>query len=241
MNKKYNGKDIFSYIIPDGVNIIKKSGDNISFQIENGKFIKGNLDKSSLSLSKNSIIHIIWDKYGPDRTSKFIDDAQKLVLNYTLTYGTTIGFKDVVTSKTFNEQIGQIINNKILESKYNITQFENDTIQLPLDIIENYLSKELNALSTDFGQLISKELSNDNFFNVAARSGAKGNIYTYNKGTGIGDLFKTIPKNQYDVRTTNDIVSLGSLTQSHPFHNFNEIEKTQQNLLQAHEINNLSQ
>jgi len=76
---------------------------------------------------------------------------------------------------------------------------------------------------------------------LAEKSGAKGNIYTYNKGTGIGDLFKTIPKNQYDVRTTNDIVSLGSLTQSHPFHNFNEIEKTQQNLLQAHEINNLSQ
>ena len=76
---------------------------------------------------------------------------------------------------------------------------------------------------------------------LAEKSGANGNIYTYNKGTGIGDLFKTIPKNQYDVRTTNDIISLGSLTQSHPFNNFNEIEKTQQNLLQAHDINNLSQ
>jgi DNA-directed RNA polymerase beta' subunit len=176
MNKKYNGKDIFSYIIPDGVNIIKKSDNNISFQIENGKFIKGNLDKSSLSLSKNSIIHIIWDKYGPDRTSKFIDDAQKLVLNYTLTYGTTIGFKDVVTSKTFNEQIAQIINNKILESKYNITQYENDTIQLPLDMIELLLSKELNALSSTIEQSLSKELKSDNFLNIAAKSGAKGNI-----------------------------------------------------------------
>lgn len=76
---------------------------------------------------------------------------------------------------------------------------------------------------------------------LAEKSGANGNIYTYNKGTGIGDLFKTIPKNQFDTRTTNDIISLGSLTQSHPFHNFNEIEKPQQNLLQAHEINNLSQ
>ena len=176
MNKKYGGKDIFSYIIPNGINIVRKSGDNITFQIENGKLIKGNLDKDSLGLKKNSIIHIIWDKYGPDRTSKFIDDAQKLVLNYTLTCGTTIGFKDVVISKDFSENLSHIINNKLLESKYNITQFENDTIQLPLDIIENYLSKELNALSTDFGQLISKELSNDNFFNVAARSGAKGNI-----------------------------------------------------------------
>ena len=76
---------------------------------------------------------------------------------------------------------------------------------------------------------------------LAEKSGASGNIFTYNKGTGIGDLFKTIPKNQFDTITTNDIISLGQLTQSHPFHNFNEIEKPQQNLLQAHEINNLSQ
>ena len=176
MNKKYSGKDIFSYIIPNGINIVRKSGNNITFQIENGKLIKGHLDKDSVGLKKNSIIHIIWDKYGPDRTSKFINDAQKLVLNYTLTCGTTIGFKDVIISKVFSENLSHIINNKILESKYNITQFENDTIQLPLDIIETLLSTELNALSTDFGQLISKELSNNNFLNIAEKSGAKGNI-----------------------------------------------------------------
>ena len=72
-------------------------------------------------------------------------------------------------------------------------------------------------------------------------SGASGSIYTYNKPVGLGDLFKTIPKNQYDIRTSNDIFSLGQLTQKHPYNNFNQIEKPQQNLLQAHDINNLSQ
>jgi hypothetical protein len=76
---------------------------------------------------------------------------------------------------------------------------------------------------------------------LSEKSGNHGNIYTYNKAVGLGmDLFKTIPKNQYDVRTSNDIVSLGGLTQSHPYNNFNEIEKPNQTLLAAHDLKNLS-
>ena len=71
-------------------------------------------------------------------------------------------------------------------------------------------------------------------------SGANGHIYTYDKGVGIGDLFKTIPKKQMDIRTTNDIVSLGSLTQTHTKNNFKEIDKPNQTLLEAHDLNNLS-
>jgi hypothetical protein len=75
---------------------------------------------------------------------------------------------------------------------------------------------------------------------VAELSGTNGHIYTFDKATGINDLFKTIPKNQYDVRTTNDIVSLGSITQFHPWGNFKEIEKPNQTILQAHDLSNLS-
>ena len=73
MNKEYTGHEIFSHIIPPGINNVKKSGDNIIFEINDGNLIKGYLDKSSLSFSKNSIIHFVWDKWGPDKTRKFID------------------------------------------------------------------------------------------------------------------------------------------------------------------------
>ena len=189
MNKKYSGHNIFSYIIPNGINTIKKSGDKITFQIENGKLLNGFLDQSSLSLAKNSIIHFIWDKYGPNKTSKFIDDAQKLVLNYTLTYGITTGFKDVFMPKTFLDKISQIVSNKILESKYNITQYENETDQLKLDTIETLLSSELNAVSSNTGQLISKELDTSNFFYVGATSGAKGDLVSI--GEMIGCIGQT--------------------------------------------------
>jgi hypothetical protein len=57
---------------------------------------------------------------------------------------------------------------------------------------------------------------------LAEKSGAHGQIFTHNKGTGILDIGKTIPKRQTDYRNINDVVSLLSLTQNHPYGNLLE-------------------
>ena len=41
----------------------------------------------------------------------------------------------------------------------------------------------------------------------------KGNITTFNKGVGLKDMFKKIPKRQTDIRTSGDFVSALSITQ----------------------------
>ena len=58
--------------------------------------------------------------------------------------------------------------------------------------------------------------------NLAEHSGASGKIFTHNKATGVGDLFKDIPKTQTDYRNKNDVVSLLSLTQNHQHNNLKE-------------------
>jgi len=72
---------------------------------------------------------------------------------------------------------------------------------------------------------------------LSEKSGAKGNIYTYNKGVGYGDIGKTIPKNQTDIRTNNDIVSALSLTQK--YNGNNETIKGSLNPIVAHGIDQL--
>ena len=57
---------------------------------------------------------------------------------------------------------------------------------------------------------------------LAEKSGAAGKITTYNKGSGILDIGKTIPSRQTDYRNKNDIVSLLSLTQNHKDDNLRE-------------------
>ncbi len=185
MDKEYTGHEIFSHIIPTGINNTKKSGDKITLQITNGKLITGYLDKSSLSFAKNSIIHFIWDKFGPNRTRRFIDDSQRLVLNYLLTRGQTVGFGDTIVNKDIGEKIQQVITNKILESKYQITQFENDTDQISLDTIEAALSAELGAVQANIGQILMGHLNSNNFFWAAAKSGAKGSAVNVAQVSGV--------------------------------------------------------
>ena len=50
---------------------------------------------------------------------------------------------------------------------------------------------------------------------LSESSGTTGKIITHNKLTGLADIGKTIPKNQIDLRSATDPVSLLSLTQSH--------------------------
>lgn len=75
---------------------------------------------------------------------------------------------------------------------------------------------------------------------IAEQSGAKGNIITYNKGVGYGDIGKTIPKNQTDIRAKSDVVSALTLTQKHSNGDLINLNTPIfQNPLQAHGLDNL--
>ena len=73
---------------------------------------------------------------------------------------------------------------------------------------------------------------------LAEKSGANGNVHTYNKGIGIMDIGKSIPKNQVDVRTENDPVSMLAATQKHDGR-FKELPSLTAGLLEAHSLDNL--
>ena len=75
---------------------------------------------------------------------------------------------------------------------------------------------------------------------LGEKSGANGKIVTYNKGAGLFDIGKTIPKNQTDYRTTSDPVSIISTTQKHRGI-FEQIESPKfQNPLDAHGLMSLT-
>jgi DNA-directed RNA polymerase beta' subunit len=184
-DKLYTGKEIFSYIIPEGINCIKYDDDkNKIFEILNGELLTGNLDKKSLSTEKNSIIHFIWDKYGPNKTRKFIDETQRLILQYLLYHGFTFSFKDILINNEQFKNIKKLIHDKILEYNVILTQYENDTEQLKSSLIEIKLSEELNSFNDNLGPIIKKFLKSDNNFLTCINSGSKGKITNLNQFIG---------------------------------------------------------
>ena len=168
------GHEMFSYIIPKGINSIKKNDDGkINFQIKDGNLLKGTLEKSSLSTKANSIIHFIWDKFGPELTRDFIDDTQRLILEFLMYNGMTIGFKDCIVGRELTKKFFEIAKNKLLESKYYITKMENDVNEISLDIIEASIAGELNTVRYAIGSNLLKHLNNENNFYVSLKSGSK--------------------------------------------------------------------
>jgi len=185
MNKEYTGHEVFSHIIPAGINNTKKSGDKINFQILDGKLVTGYLDKASLSFAKNSIIHFIWDKFGPNKTRRFIDDSQRLILNYLLIRGQTVGFEDCIIDNKLNQHIQQIINQKILETKYTITQYENDIDTDSYESKEANISADLSSIQANIGKILMSYYDINNFFWTAAVSGARGALTNVAQVSGV--------------------------------------------------------
>ena len=174
--KALTGHEFFSQIIPRGINEIKSKDDNIYFQIKDGNLLKGILAKSTLSTVNNSIIHYIWDKYGPDLTSNFIDDAQKMILEYLMYQGLTIGFKDCIIEKSVTNKLFDIAKQKLLEVKNYITKMENDVNNTQLDIIDGTITGELTTVGANIGRNLEEYLNNDNNFYKCVKSGSKGNM-----------------------------------------------------------------
>ncbi len=176
MDKIYTGHEIFSYIIPKGINTVQIKDNKKTFEIVDGQLTVGKLDKSTLSKVKNSIIHFIWDKYGPNKTRRFIDDSQRLVLSFLAHRGFTIGLGDSMSTDKVYELVKQMTNNKINEYNVLLTQYENDIDQLDPAIVENILRSDLNAFSVDIGNTVSKTLDNKNNLFVMMDSKSKGSI-----------------------------------------------------------------
>jgi DNA-directed RNA polymerase II subunit RPB1 len=174
-NKLYTGAEVFSHIIPSGINSVKYNDEgDIVFEIKDGKILKGRLEKSSLSYKKNSIIHYIWDKYGADKTRIFIDDTQRLILNYLMLSGQTVGFGDTLLDQDELNKVRNIISTKVVEIEHQITDMENDNNLLDPELFEDIMTSELNTVGGNIGKMVSDQLNPLNNFSLMAKSGSKG-------------------------------------------------------------------
>jgi len=163
-NKTYTGIELFSKIIPKGINRVVKKNGKVIFEIRDGEIVTGILDKKSLSTARNSIVHYVWDKYGADATQKFIDDSQRLILNYLMLQGQTVSFKDTIADKKMEKNVNALIKQKLLQIRSKITQYENEVDKISADIVEEDISAELAAFGPDIAAALNKKLDNSNFF-----------------------------------------------------------------------------
>lgn len=170
-DKDYSGSELFSLIIPSGINLSKGS-----LKIKNGQILQGRLSKPSLGAkNKNNLIQLIWDAYGVEETRKFIDNTQRLVNNFNLWNGFSVGIADTQLPTSVHEEIEKLFQNKELKVEHIITNMENNPELMKQELYEFQLFSELNIIREDVSKLIMSNLTAENSFKIMEASGSKGN------------------------------------------------------------------
>lgn len=171
---EFTGHELFSMIIPERINMSKYKGGKPSIVIENGKMVEGRLNKDLLGpKKKNNIVQTIWDEYGVNETKTFLDNTQKLVNNFNLYNGFTIGIGDITPAPEIKQEIYKIFSNKDVKIEHMITEIENNPI-MSGELFERTLQSELNVVREDVSKFLMKNISDTNKLNIMASSGSKG-------------------------------------------------------------------
>ena len=170
-NNKYSGKYIYSALFPSDFNFSGSGGVSVT----NGILEKGMIGKAHIGLSRGNIIHKIWNKYGPDRTRQFIDDVQRMMLQYLMRTGFTISIKDTIISTKLREEITNIIDCKKLEIYHEITEYEKNNDIMDRETFERKLTAELSVFrDNNIDGIIKNVLNIENGFYVTVNCGSNG-------------------------------------------------------------------
>ena len=188
----WTGKQIFSLILPK-INLVRYTAnhdDNLTGHmshydtevlIENGELIKGIVCKRTVGNSSGGLIHCIWNEYGPTQTMYFLNHTQRIVNQWLLLSGFTVGISDTISDKKTNEAIRQTMD-KVKDKVKNIlveAQQGNLECQPGKSMIESFESKvntALNEARDTAGRHVQGSLKSKNHLKNMVIAGSKGNV-----------------------------------------------------------------
>lgn len=188
----WSGKQLFSMIIPKGVNLQSTSNTHdaknydgkynpadTEVLVENGEILSGILDKKSLGTSEGGLIHLIWVEKAPEAARDFLNQTQAIVNYWMLQHAYTIGISDTIADEKTMADINVIITRareKVQELIFNLHQGKLDRVpgKSIMDSFEQSVNQELNNARDDAGKRAMTSLSRSNNINTMVNAGSKG-------------------------------------------------------------------
>ena len=152
---------------------------NNVFELRNGQYMRGRIDKSVLGSSTKGVIHRVFNDYGNMAAANFIDNLQNIITEYMKTSSFSVGISDLIANKITQERIVQVIADKKMEVQSIINQvhlgvFENSTANTNALEFETRVNNILNKATEQSGKIGRDNLGADNRFVMIVDSGSKG-------------------------------------------------------------------
>ncbi len=175
--KTISGKEVYSTIIPKKINMYKGDGVKAVISVKNGEIVEGRIgDVAIAGKKKNNLIQLVLDEYGVDEAVVFLDNITRLVNNFNLYHGMTVGIGDLDISYDLYKKMYQVFKTKKLEVKHEITEIENNPDMMNEELFEVTIKQKLDVIRDDIGKLIFNNLKPNNNMKIMNECGSKGSI-----------------------------------------------------------------
>jgi DNA-directed RNA polymerase II subunit RPB1 len=152
---------------------------NAVIEIKNGKYVRGQMDKSVLGAGTKGLLQRVCNDFGNMASAKFVDDLQNVVTEYMKSTAFSVGISDLISDQKTNDEIVQVITKKKTDVKNLIDQvqigiFENNTGKTNEEEFETQVNSILNQATSESGKIGLKSLDKDNRFVIMVNAGSKG-------------------------------------------------------------------
>ena len=152
---------------------------NHFLEIRNGKYVRGQMEKSVLGSGTKGIIHRICSDYGHMAAADFIDDLQNVVTEFMKSSAFSVGISDLISNKKTTDEIIHTITSQKLEvqsiiDKVHLGIFVNESAETNAVEFEKQINNTLNKATEQSSKIGRKSLDPNNRFVMIVNSGSKG-------------------------------------------------------------------
>ncbi|MCK4756976.1 MAG: DNA-directed RNA polymerase subunit A' [Thermoplasmata archaeon] len=199
----WNGKDIFSLCLPDGLSIVFKSSicqkcDNCKkakcdidayVKVKNGKLQSGTIDEKGVGAFKGKILDKIARDYGTDAARIFIETSSKMALATIMISGFSTSIDDEDIPNDAKIQIQEMLKQSVQKVGEYVDAYREGTLEaMPgrslVETLEVEAMRILGKARDEAGQIAGRYLGLENSAVIMAKSGARGSMLNLSQMAG---------------------------------------------------------
>jgi DNA-directed RNA polymerase II subunit RPB1 len=172
LGESHLGTDVISSVFP-------LMNFNEKIKLENGKLVKGLLNKGAFNTPSEGILHVIFNDFGPERCGQFINEVQSIVTKFNLHTGFSTGASDLIS----NKETIDYVENTLAEGRRRVQEiitdvhagrFVNISGRTDGAELENQIMNTLKEISAKITSRVSDSLPKSNRLLQMVKAGAKG-------------------------------------------------------------------